>query len=122
VYAALGGKTGNLLGFQGLLEKFLRLPGVKPWVQSRIRKMGGPDAAGRAGKTSQLWGEVRDAAGNRKAARLTAPEAYTLTALTAVVAIERVLGDKALVGFQTPATAFGADFILEVPSIHRTDL
>ena len=78
------------------------------------------DARDSIGLTTR--GEVRDAAGNRKAARLRAPEAYTLTAMTAVAAIERVLRGEAPVGFQTPATAYGADFIFEVPSVQRTDL
>lgn len=119
VYAALG---GGLMGLRGLLEKFLRLPGAKPWLQNRIRGLGGPDAVRRAPKTSQLWGEVRDEAGQRRAARLQAPEAYTLTALTAVAVVERVLRGEAPPGFQTPATAYGADFILEIPGVQRTDM
>jgi short subunit dehydrogenase-like uncharacterized protein len=119
VYTAFGGRW---MGLSGLLEKFLRLPGVKPWLQSRIRRMGGPDAARRAQATSQVWGEARDESGSRRAARLQAPEAYTLTALTAVAAVERVLRGEAPPGFQTPATAYGADFILEIPGVVRTDL
>jgi short subunit dehydrogenase-like uncharacterized protein len=119
VYTAFGGRW---MGLSGVVEKFLRLPGVKPWLQSRIRRMGGPDAARRAQATSQVWGEARDESGNRRAARLQAPEAYTLTALTAVAAVERVLRGEAPPGFQTPATAYGADFILEVPGVVRTDL
>lgn len=118
VYAALG---GGLMGLSGLLEKLLRLPGVKPWLQGRIRRMGGPDAVRRAQETSQLWGEARDDAGHRRVARLQAPEAYTLTALTAVAVVERVLHGEAPTGFQTPASAYGADFILEIPGTLRTD-
>lgn len=117
VYTSFGG----LMGLSGVIEKLLRIPGLRPWVQRRVQRMGGPDAARRAREGSRLWGEVKDGAGNVRAARLQAPEAYTLTALTAVAAIEHVLRGEAPAGFQTPSTAFGADFILEIPGVERTD-
>jgi short subunit dehydrogenase-like uncharacterized protein len=71
---------------------------------------------------SLIWGEVKDSAGNRRVARMRTPEAYTLTALTAVSAAEKVLAGKSLPGFQTPSLAFGADFILEMEGVTREDL
>jgi hypothetical protein len=35
--------------------------------------------------------------------------------------IERVLKGDAPIGYQTPAMAYGADFILTIPGIVRTD-
>lgn len=43
-----------------------------------------------------------------------------MTMYTAVLAMERVLAGGIAPGFQTPATAFGADFVLEVPGVERT--
>ncbi len=54
--------------------------------------------------------------------RLRTPEAYTLTALTALAIAERALGGDAPAGFQTPALAYGPDFILEFPGVTREDL
>jgi hypothetical protein len=52
---------------------------------------------------------------------MKAPEGYTLTALTALAAVERVLGGGVPVGFQTPGRAFGPDFVLSVPGVERRD-
>ena len=49
--------------------------------------------------------------------RLTGPEGYTLTALTAVAAVEKVLAGGARPGFQTPSLAFGADFVMQIAGV-----
>jgi short subunit dehydrogenase-like uncharacterized protein len=66
--------------------------------------------------------EAENAAGRKVVSRLHAPEGYTLTALTAVLAAERVLKGQAKAGFQTPSLAFGADFVLEAEGVSREDL
>ena len=86
------------------------------------RRSPGPNVAARARGVSRLWGEAMDDGGRRVAARLTGPEAYTLTALTAVAAVERVLAGGVRPGFQTPSLAFGADFVMEVEGVHREEL
>lgn len=82
----------------------------------------GPSAERRAQARSQLWGEVRDAAGNTARSRLSAPDGYTLTAMSAVRAAERVLAGGVPLGFQTPSRAFGARFVLDIPFTSREDL
>jgi len=53
--------------------------------------------------------------------RLRGPEGYTLTALTALAVVERVLTGDVKAGFQTPSRVYGADFILGVPGVERVD-
>lgn len=55
-------------------------------------------------------------------AKLRTPEAYYLTALTAVEIVKRILNGNFKAGFQTPSKAFGADFILGFPGVERADL
>ena len=81
----------------------------------------GPDAEERNAGVSLIWGEVENAAGERAVARMRTPEGYTLTARTAVAAVRRVLEGDAPAGFQTPSTAFGADWILEFDGVERVD-
>ena len=81
----------------------------------------GPSDAERAAGYSLLWGEVKDDAGNRAVSRMRTPHGYTLTALTSLAVVERVLAGDAPVGYQTPAKAYGADFILEIKGVTRTD-
>ena len=82
----------------------------------------GPTDAERVRGFSALWGEVEDRSGKRLASRLQLPDPYTLTAITALAAIEKVLAGHAPSGFQTPSSAYGANFILEIEGVVREDL
>jgi short subunit dehydrogenase-like uncharacterized protein len=95
---------------------------VQGFAKRRIRSgPAGPTDAERARGRSFLWGEVEDAAGQRRVSRLEGPEGYTLTALTALRIVARVLGEDAPPGFQTPSRAYGKDFILEIDGTSRRD-
>ena len=65
------------------------------------------------GKTL-MWGEARDAEGNRVEARQQGPEGYTLTAIAALNIAEKILAGNFTPGFQTPAKAYGPDLIVEI--------
>jgi short subunit dehydrogenase-like uncharacterized protein len=82
----------------------------------------GPDAYTRKAGKVVLVGEVIDAAGTKYAAQLTTPEAYSLTATAAIKISKNVLEGGFIPGFQTPSSAFGADLILEIPGVERTEL
>jgi short subunit dehydrogenase-like uncharacterized protein len=82
----------------------------------------GPTAEERAQSVSRIWGEVEDDAGNRFAARMRTPDAYDLTARTAVESARRVVEGEVGVGFQTPASAFGPDYALEFEGVKREDV
>lgn len=74
-------------------------------------KIKGPNAGERASRTTQLWGQVTDAQGMSVQGTLTVGEGYSLTAECAVESVSRI-GDVQP-GFQTPSTAFGADYITQ---------
>ncbi len=82
----------------------------------------GPSPDQRAAGRSVLLGEAWNEAGQRVATRLTTVEGYTLTAHTAVACANRAVSGGAVPGYQTPATAFGPDFVLGFPGSLRTDL
>jgi short subunit dehydrogenase-like uncharacterized protein len=69
-----------------------------------------------------IWGEVCDPSGQTIAARLHGPDAYTLTALTALAIAERAIAGAPPIGFQTPAQAYAADFVLGIESVTRMDV
>lgn len=85
---------------------------VERWVPN-------PSAETRRAGYTVVWGKVRGAEGAAATARLEGPEAYTFTARAAVLAAERVLGGTAPRGYQTPSTAFGSDFVLDVEGVER---
>jgi short subunit dehydrogenase-like uncharacterized protein len=95
---------------------------VQRYLKGRIQAgPPGPSDEERTAGESLLWGEVVDAAGRTAVSRLRGPEGYTLTAMTALAAVEKVMAGKAPAGFQTPSMAYGADFILEIPGVKRSD-
>ncbi len=91
------------------------------YLQKQIPE-GGPDAEERARGKTFLWGEAKDNKGNRAEARLTCPEGYTTTVLTALDICEKTLNDDFQIGFQTPAKCYGADLILGIEGARREDV
>jgi short subunit dehydrogenase-like uncharacterized protein len=94
-------------------------------IRSGLRKlvaaaMSGPSEQVREETRSYIWACARDESGNRAEAWLDTLEPYKFTAVAAVSAVERVLAGD-LRGALTPAQAFGADFVLDVPSTRRCD-
>jgi short subunit dehydrogenase-like uncharacterized protein len=86
--------------------------GVKP----------GPTTEERACTRTHVWGEVEDDQGRKAVSRLHGPEAGVVwTARTALAAVQKVLTGNAPPGFQTPALAYGADFVMECEGVIRED-
>jgi short subunit dehydrogenase-like uncharacterized protein len=96
---------------------------VQRMMKKRIRGgPAGPTPEQRARGASLLWGQVEDDAGGRAVSRMRTPEGYTLTAMTSVEAVRRILAGDAPAGFQTPSRAYGADWITEFEGVERVDV
>ena len=95
---------------------------VQTWLRKRI-KAGppGPTEAERRTGRCLVWGEASDDAGRKAVTRLQTPDGYDLTVQTSLAVVARVLAGTVAPGFQTPALAFGPDFILEVAGVARSD-
>ena len=110
----------RLLKLTRYLGSLLRISWIRNGLAKLIgRRVVGPSAEVRQTGRCYLWGQVSNPAGQTVRATLTTPEAYHLTALTALLAMERVLNGEAAPGFQTPSLAFGADFILQIAGTKR---
>jgi short subunit dehydrogenase-like uncharacterized protein len=82
----------------------------------------GPDQKARTTGRAHLWGQVRNDKGESRSATLDAPEGYTLTATAAAESLRRVLEGDVEPGFQTPALAFGANFVDQLPGVTASDV
>jgi short subunit dehydrogenase-like uncharacterized protein len=82
----------------------------------------GPDRDVRSKARTIVVADAWDDAGSHALSRLETMEPYSLTALTAVDITDRVASGAVSPGYQTPATAFGPDFILGYPATTRVDL
>ena len=88
----------------------------------RLMKSGSTEEE-RSGTKTHVWGEVKDEHGNSAISRLHGPEAgVDWTAISALAVVEKILANQFVPGFQTPARAYGADFVLESDLVTRENV
>ncbi len=122
VYFILSGGVPRMIKASRLATPLLRTPALQRFLKRRIDGMReGPTAAEREGTRTFLLAEVEGAGGETARSLLETPSGYALTPIVAVEAARRAIEGEAPVGFQTPATAFGADFVLGVADCRRRD-
>lgn len=124
----------NIKVFSGVnyntLQKIRRFRSLKfilgiSWIQKIVRKkvertVTGPTAENLELGNTYIMAKVINHKGEQVNAYMITPEAYQLTALTAVIAAKSLTNSK-LKGYYTPAQAFGKDFIMEVEGVIRQD-
>lgn len=120
-YLALPSFVQSLLRASRYVQGILKWPPLKRLLKQLVeQRREGPTPEERGRGRAVVWASARQGAGPSMTARLQGPEAYTFTTRTAVNALERVLDGTVPPGYQTPATAFGADFVLDVSGVERT--
>jgi short subunit dehydrogenase-like uncharacterized protein len=121
VYTVVPESALRMMKLSRYLGWLLKTKPVQNYLQKQIPP-GGPDDEERANGKTLLWGAASDREGNRVESRLVAPEGYTTTVLTALEIAGKILDGNFCTGFQTPAKCYGADLILEIENVERTDL
>ena len=122
-YTAVSSSAFRMARIQNYFGALMRSEVVKRFFRKKVDKRpAGPSDARRERARSFVYGEVINAKGERAAALLHSPEGYTLTAMTSIMIAKAVLNGEVEYGFQTPAKALGADFILKVAGTKRTDV
>lgn len=86
-------------------------------VQRTLKRLAGlvrdgPSERARERGSAYIWGEARTG-DKRVVSRLRTPDPYVVTVDAAVTIAERVLDGDADDGYQTPAGAFGPEFVLD---------
>lgn len=105
------------------LNWLLRQSWVRQLAKWFVRRQApGPDEEARRSGRSIVWGEACNQQGICVQARIQTLEGYTLTAVASLHIAQKVLQDKLSPGYHTPASAFGADLILEMPDSTRADI
>ncbi|MFC6769720.1 saccharopine dehydrogenase, partial [Natrinema soli] len=77
----------------------------------------GPSERARERGSAYIWGEASTDDGERVVSRLRTPDPYVVTTDGAVTVAERVLEGDVEDGFQTPAGAFGPEFVFELDGV-----
>jgi short subunit dehydrogenase-like uncharacterized protein len=114
VFAGTQPKQINQVRMMNRFGFLFRLGFVRNLLKKQLdKKPAGPTDEKREKSKTYMWGQVSN--GNEtKEARLVTPNGYTLTAETAATIASRVVADNFKVGYQTPSSAYGKDFILEM--------
>jgi short subunit dehydrogenase-like uncharacterized protein len=121
VYASQPPRTARALRFANRLDWLLGSDPVQRLLHGAVdRFVDGPSAEMREEGRMYVWGEASNGE-ETVVSRLVTPESYAFTAESAPMLTERVRAGDAPVGFQTPAGAFGADVVLDVPGVERSD-
>jgi short subunit dehydrogenase-like uncharacterized protein len=122
VFVAVSLPTRVVLRLTRALGPLLASRSAQALLARRVRaRPAGPSPQQRQSGRSHLWGEAQDETG-RSASRMITPDGYELTRLTAVALAERALAGDAPPGYQTPARAYGAEFVMQFPGVTREDL
>lgn len=111
--AKLGNFTRRFLNL-GFMQAILKF-----WADTQPE---GPTDAERAAGVGILIGEAVNAKGEKRVSRLRVPEGYTLTAMTSLEIVRRVLAGDYKEGFMTPALAYGEGFITQYQNCVLEDL
>jgi len=120
-YIALPAEMRRQMAFIAYMRPLFRLTAVRNFFKHRMKV--GSTAEERARTHTSVWGEVEDDQGRKAMSRLHGPEGSVVwTARAALAAVRKVLAGNASPGFQTPALAYGADFVLECDGVTREDL
>ena len=112
VYTAIPPEVFKLLRYQWAYNWLLRLPFIRNMQLKKIKAgQAGPTDAQRAAAKSLVWGEVTNAKGETKSARMVGPEGYTLTAQTSLTIAKKILRGDYKSGYQTPAGCYGENVV-----------
>ena len=110
-------RMGNYLGW------LLSSSWVQNFIKERVSKsLVGPNENTQNNAQTRIWGKATNAKGQSVEARIFGMEGYTLTALTALNITKKVLEGNLKTGYQTPASAYGQDLILEIEGIRRENI
>ncbi|MEM9174724.1 MAG: saccharopine dehydrogenase NADP-binding domain-containing protein [Myxococcota bacterium] len=107
-----------------LLAPLLRREAVQTWIETRLER-GADDAPADTqpeGTRATILAEVESAEGGRARTMLETPSPSAFTATAALAALRRIAEAPPSPGYHTPATAFGADFVLALDGCKRHDL
>lgn len=112
------GSAGMIRGARlaNWIRPLLGLPFVQRMLKARIGKtVIGPDQEKRADQGTHVWGEVRNARGDCKSARVHTANVYSLTIDAALAVVDYLLQMRPTGGAYTPALLLGAELVTHLP-------
>lgn len=119
-YAGVSPNIYRILKLQTLFNWLLRTSFIRNYLKKKIDgRPPGPTDEMRSQGSSLVWGQAANATGKTATARLNGPDGYTLTAHSALLITQKILLGNFKPGYQSPASAYGEDLVLEIPGVFR---
>ncbi|MBK7561232.1 MAG: saccharopine dehydrogenase NADP-binding domain-containing protein [Chitinophagaceae bacterium] len=119
-YTGIAKKTYNILKGQAMFNWLLRTNFVRNYIKKKIDKRpAGPSDEQRKKALSLVWGMATNASGKTATVRLKGPEGYTLTTLSSLIIVQKILNGNFLPGYQTPGSAYGENLVMEISGVER---
>jgi len=119
-YTAISTNVYRLLKLQGSFNWLLRTNFIRKMIKKKIDKRpAGPNDEQRSKAMSLVWGQVSNSKGETKTARMSCPDGYTLTMHSTLLIAQKILQGNFKPGYQTPASAYGEDLVMELPNVQR---
>ena len=114
VYTGSSKKQIDQMQWMHRLRWLMKLNFVKNFLKKQVdKKPPGPSEERRAKSETYLYGKVWNSEAEYEA-RMVTVNGYTLTAKSSVLIASKILNGNYKPGFQTPATAYSEDLILEI--------
>jgi short subunit dehydrogenase-like uncharacterized protein len=88
---------------------------VQRFLKKKAGQMKGPSAESRATLPTYVWGEVTNARGQTKTARIKTENGYTVTVTGSLAVVDYLLKNQPPGGSYTPARLMGADLVSRLP-------
>lgn len=119
-FAGISPSAFRILKFQPLFNWILRTSTVRNFLKKKIdSRAAGPSDDMRRIAKSFIWGQAINKAGKTATVRMVTPDGYTLTAHSSLLITQKILKGNFVTGYQTPASAYGPDLVLEIPGVKR---
>jgi short subunit dehydrogenase-like uncharacterized protein len=119
-YTGISKATWYFLKAQAGFNWLLRTRFIRGLVTRIINsKSPGPDDDRRDKAVSLIRGIVSNPQGASVTAYMRCPEAYSLTTYAALLIAQKILQGQFRPGYQTPASAYGEDLVMEIAGVER---
>lgn len=114
VYISASPKRVSLMKKINWIRKLFRFNVVQNWLKKKAPQKG-PDAKQREHQSTWVWGEVKNANGICKCARIKTANGYALTVTGSLMVVDFMLNNLVSSGYTTPALLLGANAITKLP-------
>jgi short subunit dehydrogenase-like uncharacterized protein len=106
----------GILKFQFAFNWLLRKNAIRKYLLKKVNQRSpGPTDEMRSKARSIVWGQIRNNQGQTKTIAIRCSDGYTLTAHSTLIIVQKILNGVFKPGYQTPASAYGAGLVFEIP-------